>query len=375
MEQAQEQTRGFQFHTVQEVLTNSEPEPDWVVEGVAAKGALTTVGGYTGAGKTPFLVRMAKTIADYSFDRDREFCKYKVNPLFTGRVVYLTEEPRRSFEIALSQAGLKPDKDIPFDVLFWDEVSRDPEFLKQDWTTRWGQVIEQAWRQAEGGVLFVDTAFRWASPSLAGGSAENDSATMQEVYGPLTRACRGDTTVISVAHTRKDFDRTSDDEADIDWVRGSGAVVASSSVVLLYKKPSPRMEENVRFLRVGRSRLSTPVPEDRYVTLTPEGLVAMGRMQRELARDEALDKEVLALVERMENSPEGDLRKEWKHDSKELGTRLRRFVKDERVIRSGAGRKGDPYTYSLAPFARFDEPEDEEATEAPLERSSLELPL
>jgi AAA domain len=361
----QEEPKRLTFHTVQEVLTNSEPDPDWVIEGVAAKGTLTTIAGYMGAGKSPLMIRMARAIADMNFHRDRELCKFKVNPLFNGRVVYLTEEPRRSFEMALVGANLNPKDDLPFDVVFWDEA----------YGVEWEAVVEQAFHQADGGVIIVDTAFRWSSPSLSGGSAENDSATMQKVYGPLIQACRRNTTVIVSAHTRKDFDRVLDREASIDDVRGSGAVVASSSVVVLYKKPYPVMEENVRFLKIGRSRLSTPLPEDRYVTLTPEGLVTMSRLERELAKEDALDQAVLALVEKLGNVPEADLRKEWAHDNKELGSRLRKLVKHEKVIRSGNGRKGDPYTYSLSPFPPFQAPGDEKGEEAPLERSSLELSL
>jgi hypothetical protein len=84
-----------------------------------------------------------------------------------------------------------PLNDPPFDVVFWDE----------SFGIEWKSIVEQAWRPAEGGVLFVDTAFRWASPSLTSGSAENDSATMQNVYGPLIQACARETSVVVSAHT------------------------------------------------------------------------------------------------------------------------------------------------------------------------------
>ncbi len=290
---------------------------------------------------------------DIDFDSDHNICDFEVKPLFTGRVVYLTEEPRRSFEMTLKGADLDSNKDLPFDVVFWDEA----------FGIEWKDIVEQAWKQAKGGVLFVDTAFRWASPALAGGNAENDSATMQNVYSPLIQACAGNTTVIVSAHTRKDFDRVPDEDSSIDWLRGSGAVVASSSVVLLYKKPFPVMEDNVRFLRVGRSRLSTPVPEDRYVTLTPEGFTTMSRHHREIEVNEVLQNKVLGLVERIGPEKESVLQDAWQGDNIAFGRALRELVKLNRVKRTGKGGKGNPYIYSV--------PEQEEGDIFP---STLEHP-
>jgi hypothetical protein len=332
----QEEPKRLTFHTVQEVLAESEPEPDWVIESIAAKGSLTTVGGYSGAGKTPLMIRMAKAVADVSFERDREFCGFKASPLFTGRVVYLTEEPRRSFEQGLRSLKIAETDDLPFDVVFWDESFGIP----------WENIVEQAFHQADGGVLIADTAFRWSSPSLTGGSAENDSATMQKVYGPLVQACRRNTTVVAVAHTRKDFDRMLDDEADIAAIRGSGAVIASSSVVVLYKKPFPVVADNVRLLRVGRTRLEMAAPDDRYVTLTPEGLSTISRLNIEMQKIEAQDEKVLALIQQAQEATMSQLEEAWQGDVRELSRTIKRLREGGRIDRDGGGVRGDPYRYS-----------------------------
>jgi hypothetical protein len=298
-----------------------------------AKGTLTTVGGYIGAGKTPLMVRMAKSVADVDVERERAFCGFKVFPLFAGRVVYLTEEPRRSFERGLRGADIRGE--LPFDVVFWDE----------SFGIKWPDIVEQAWRQADGGIVFVDTAFRWASPSLTGGSAENDSATMQRVYGPLIQACARETSVVVSAHTVKGFDRWDDGEADISAIRGSGAVAAQSSVIVLYKKAYPAVSDNVRFLRVGRTRLQADLPEDRYVTLTSEGMTTMGWVERELLKDQSVNDRALSLVERLSPVSYPDLRAAWSGRPEDLGRAVKRLVDDGRVERDGGGKKGDPYVF------------------------------
>jgi hypothetical protein len=193
---------------------------------------------------------------------------------------------------------------------------------------------------------------------------------MQNVYGPLIQACRRNTTVIVSAHTVKGFDRELDEDADIAAIRGSGAVVASSSVVLLYKKPAPALGKNVRFLRVGRTRLELEVPEDRYVTLTPEGFSVMGKLEREMQKLDTLDDRVRGLVERLEPVETATLKEEWSGNVNELTASLKRQIDGGTLTRSGAGKRGDPYTYSVFRTNRIDPDTDTERTESNIRMDS-----
>jgi hypothetical protein len=171
---------------------------------------------------------------------------------------------------------------------------------------------------------------------------------MQAVYGPLVHACSLNTTVIVSAHTVKGFDKWPDDEADISAIRGSGAVVASSSVVVLYKKPSPTLGRNIRFLRVGRTRAQIDPPEDRYLTLTPEGFSAVSRLYIGTLAEEMTDRKVQELIETLQPVKNADLRKAWPNRAEELVESLRRLQAAGKVQKTGSGKRGDPFTYQMA---------------------------
>lgn len=179
----------------------------------------------------------------------------------------------------------------------------------------WEAVVQQAADRARGGIPIVDTAFFWAAPSGMG--AENDPGIMQAVYAPLVSACKGNTAVVATAHTVKGFDRWPDDEADISAIRGSGAVVASSSVVTLYKKPKDQPNGNVRFFRVARSRYGDK-PGDRYVRLAVDGMETVSALQFMMEAASEIEEKVLALVRQLQPVANPDLEKAWTGDVKDL---------------------------------------------------------
>jgi hypothetical protein len=322
-------------HTANEILSRPEEPVRWLVPGMAAFGALTTLGGYVGAGKTPLALRLASSVR-----RGEQFLGRPVMaPPEEVRVAYLTEEPRYSFDQALRDAGVGPDKG--FAVFYWDENATVP----------YEQAVEDAAAWTDGGLLFVDTAFFWSGSSDLG--AENDPGKMNEVYRPLVKQAARGCAVWAHAHTVKTFDRVPDEDADISAVRGSGAVVANSSVILLYKKVAGNPSSDTRFLRVGRTRLGLGgAPRDRYVALQDGQLVVHGGLFVQMERQEHLVQRVEQMIReaggQMSNP---DLKRAWRGEWQALVDALGLGVSSGRLRRSGAGRRGSPYVYSVPQVA------------------------
>ncbi len=318
-------------HTVDEILSRPYEEVRWVAPGTLAYGSVTSLGGYVGAGKTPLAVRMARSIRNGT-----PFLGTPVRCLPESvRVAYLTEEPRWSFDQALRDAGVRPDKD--FVVFYWDENA----------TADYGQVIRDASDWTEGGVLFVDTPFFWSRISDLG--AENDPGKMNLVYRPLVEAAGRGIAVWVNAHTVKTFDKVPEDDVDISGIRGSGSVVANSSVILLYKKLAGDPTADTRFLRNGRTRLGYGgIPRDRYVSLRDGDLVVTSSVSVAMDKTEHLVKRLLDMIADAGGSmTNAELKLKWGADWHTLEEAKTFAVDTGRLVRSGAGKKGNPYTYSV----------------------------
>lgn len=316
-------------HTAAEVLSKDIRDPDWIVDHLLAQGCVTTLGGYIGAGKTPLLLRMCAAIAG-----GRPFLRFPTRRDNGLRIAYLTEEPEQSFAVAMRDAGITST--MPFEVFYWDENA----------TIKWGDMVTAVEERAT--LLVVDTAFWWAQ--LHGIGAENDPAAIQEVYRPLVRAAGHGLAVVATAHTVKGFDNYPEDEASIAAVRGSGAVVASSSVVALYKKlrGSPPGSKD-RLLRIGRSRFRMPAGgPDVYVSLEIEGhLSASNGFEVAMRHAQAEEDALCTLIEKNPELTRDEIRERAGTDTRHTDRVLRALVETERVGRSGRGVKGDPYRYLL----------------------------
>jgi hypothetical protein len=243
-------------HTANEILSREHIEPSWVQQDIVALGAVTTLGGYIGSGKSPFLLRLCAAIR-----KGEPFLQFN-NVRGGVPVAYLTEESPYTFDQGVQAAAI--GKDLGFTAYYWDE----------NHDVWYASMIDQVAATVPGGVLAVDTAFFWAAKTEMG--SENDPSVMQSVLKPLVKAAsQYGCAVVAVAHTVKSFDRWDDEDADISAIRGSGAVVASSAVVMLYKKMKDDPTGNTRFLRIGRSKIGyDPTNRDLYVNLGDDGRIS-----------------------------------------------------------------------------------------------------
>jgi hypothetical protein len=89
----------FIFRTARQLADATPERPEWVVHGLAAKGAITELDGKIKGGKSEFAVRMASAVLTGNDFLDR--------PTRQTPVVYLTEQSATSFR-ELLRRGSRP---------------------------------------------------------------------------------------------------------------------------------------------------------------------------------------------------------------------------------------------------------------------------
>lgn len=319
------------YRIAADILTDPLTEPDWVIRDIIAPGTLTTVGGYVGAGKSPLARRMCMALL-----RGGKFMGRTVEQRLGYRIVYLAEESQPSFELDMARLALQGNDE--FEVVYRDRNARVP----------WDVMVARTTERLEGnGILLADTAFRWSGITAQG--AENDPGQMNEVYEPLTEACNTGISVFVTAHTTKYFDRSPDDEASYDFIRGSGGVIASSETVLLYKRLEKDLTSNTRLLRFSRSKLTPTLPSDMYVTMDRTGVEMSHVSGVELTMQRMDENEQRALQHIIDHPGKGktDLRTAWPWRKREFDTLVKGLVAAGKVERHGEGKAGNPYTYEV----------------------------
>ena len=237
-----------------DLLTRMVETPQYDLEGVIAAGQIVTLGGFTGSGKTPLVARLSDALL-------------AGRPIFAGiphgrplpegyKIVWLTQESEYTFKPMLEQAGLTTAVTAGRLEIVYLHAAYEAGLT-------WPEIVEEAAAMlGTRGLLIVDPLGDWAMVK-----SEDDNAIMAEAFKPLLGPVARGLSALVVAHAWKSFDAVPDDEADVMHVRGAGAIVSNASIVLLYKKPKNKeLGENVRFLKVGRNRISAPL-EPRYLRL------------------------------------------------------------------------------------------------------------
>ena len=303
----------------------------FIIDHVLAAGAVTTLAGTPGAGKTNLILRFCKAI----LAGDESVLGFAVSVPADFKIAYLTQEAGWTFVPAMQAAGIRTGE------LYVAQLHRNFE-------TSWQDSMRDAAAVLSGnGLLVVDTVLDWS-----GAEDENDSATMTKVYKHMSGVAGNGVSVLATTHTRKDFDASSDDVTDIAAVRGSGAVSASSSVVLLYKKPQETSLRNddVRYFKIGRSRFGIPGEGSFYARLNDKGeLNRMGKCDLMRSKTRGGEEKVFEAIAEIEGNGEqatialiGKVAGVRRTDAK---TALDALEDAERVSHIGKGVKGDPKVY------------------------------
>jgi AAA domain-containing protein len=309
-------------------LSRGVPTAEWVGHrGLTARAAITFLSGYIGAGKTPLTLGMIGAAL-----KGESFCGFPHAALPEGyRIAYLTQETEATFLPSVAAAGIS-------EALATGRM--EVGYLHDFAVDEWPKVIEDVAGSLRGnGLLVVDTVLDWSQAR-----DENDSAEMTKALRPLVRAVGTGVSAWATGHTVKTFDDTRDDDVGIQSVRGSGAVIANASIVLLYKRPKPKQGETVRYLSMVRSRLAYDQPSTRYVEKDAIGMREASWIEMKMTGIERSRLDLLKLVDEAGDGgiKKADLRDASHMDFSEFATAITGLVVDGKVTESGEGKKGNP---------------------------------
>lgn len=307
----------IQFLNPRELASASRGKVDWIAKPFVVRGGITEVTGkIKAAGKTTFILDMVRAVLS-----GQEFLGY---PTRKSRVIFLTEQPRSSFSVALERAGLLRSDRLR--ILPWANARG----------VKWAQIVKRVreeCREFHARLVVVDTVFYFAYKS---GMDENSSGSAIEIMQPLGELASHGIAVVAIRHERKD----SGDVGDVG--RGSSAFGGVPDILISIRRPSGGHRPTMRELRMG-SRFSE-TPSELMVELTPTGFVNRGSgADAEFRR--ALRQTREAISSHKEGMTLGKIHKSTGVGRTTAQKVLRRLVKKGIINKKGKGRKGDPYLY------------------------------
>jgi hypothetical protein len=306
------------FRTPLEMASEGSTTTEWIVPGQVAEGASTElVGKVKLSGKTTYLLGMVEAIV-----KGKPFLGL---PTLQGPVVYLTEQPRTSFCVALDRAGLANCDSLY--VLHWQQVA--------GWS--WPDVATQAVAQCKrrgAKVLIVDTIGQFSGIE---GDSENDAGAAMAAMRPLQSATAEGVGVLVSRHERKSGGELGDSG------RGSSAFAGAVDILLSVRRPEGKTKNTLRVIR-GVGRLND-IPDNLVIELTPQGYVSRGQVS-DVAHQEA----EVAILSRLPDE-EGEaltLAEFIEGTDVKRGTAQRvinQLREAKRVGVCGEGKKGSPFRF------------------------------
>ena len=306
------------FRTAREFAAATPSDVDWIARPYVAAGAITGVEGKIKiAGKTTLVTHLCRAVLD-----GRPFLG---RPTKRAGVVYLTEQPASSLREALRRADLLERDD--FTILSW----RDCAGLA------WAEVVEAAVAECGrrgAGLLVVDTLGRFAGIR---GDGENSAGEAEAAMAPLQVAAADGLGIIVVRHERK----AGGDVGDSG--RGSSAFGGAVDIVMAVRRGDRDTQSNVRVIH-ALSRFDE-TPETLGVELTAQGYVPIGDGLAIAQRQAEASLLQILPTDPSPGIPVDDLVELTGSPRTTVQRALDGLLGAGRVVRTGAGRKGDPYRF------------------------------
>lgn len=290
---------------------------EWLVKGYIAEGALTVLSAKVKMGKTTLATPLVEAILTNS-------------PFLNARtkrtpVVYLTEQPRVSFKVALQRANLTDEADIR--ILYFNKTIGVP------WAAVAAAAAEEC-KRLNAKLLIVDTLAQFAG--LVGDS-ENDSGAVLEAVRPLQEIAGKGVAVLILYHDRKSGGEVG------DATRGSSALPGAADVVLSLRRPEGNSRKSLPVLQ-SLSRFSE-TPEELVIELTDQGYIALGE-KADVALQEARE----AILSAAPTSEADAITiEEITEAAKTVRSTAQRALKElvsgGKIQKLGTGRKGNAFRY------------------------------
>jgi archaellum biogenesis ATPase FlaH len=312
----EQKAKSLPFESVNEVGEASETV-EWVLEGYVAEGAITVLSAKVKMGKTTLATRLIEAILN-----NKPFLNARTK---RTPVVYLTEQPRVSFKVALQRANLTDEQDLR--ILYFNKTIGVP------WAAVAASAAEEC-KRLNAKLLIVDTLAQFAGLM---GDSENDSGAVLEAVRPLQEIAGRGIAVLILYHDRKSGGEVG------DATRGSSALPGAADVVLSLRRPDGNSRKSLRVVQ-SLSRFSD-TPEELVIELTDNGYVALGE-KADVALQEAREA-ILAAAPPSEADAQ-TLKElcEAANLTRPTGQRaLTEMVSSGRILRLGAGKRGNPFRF------------------------------
>jgi predicted ATP-dependent serine protease len=304
------------------MVENTPAEPEWAWQGFLALSVLALLAGRPKVGKSTLAMAfVAAAVGAEAF----------LGLAAKARgVLLLTEERRDTLAEKARILGLM-DAEAPVYVLSRGDFNG----------VEWPEVVRQAMafcRERELDVLVVDTLDRWTGLR---GESENAAGAVNEAMEPLQFAAAAGLAVLALSHQRKSGGEYG------EAVRGSNAFTGAVDVVIELERPSRTLQlgGQARVLR-SVSRFSS-TPEELFFELDGDGFVPVtdvAEKRSDAERAEVLD----ALERRGEPVNVDDLFEDVDLGKRALRRRLTELRDAGLAVRTGDGKKGDPYLWTAA---------------------------
>lgn len=306
------ETQRLRFVPIAEVVASCAAEPRWIWHGYLAEGTVTLLAGRPKVGKSTLVFELMAAIG-----AGRPCCSRATR---RSRIVILSEERASTFADKARRTTW-PDG---IEVLLHHSAYGVP----------WPEIVGRAAEQAGAdGLLIVDTLADFAE-LLA--DTENAAGAVQTAVRPLQEAAAGGCAVLVVAHQRKAAGEHG------EAIRGSNALTAAVDVVLELERAAA-LGPNARVLRAV-SRFSEGA-DDLVLALTEDGYESRGELEGAIAAAER-DRVADALGKAGETTAD-ELAGALELAKPTVQRHLNALLVAGRAARAGAGKKGDPYRWSL----------------------------
>lgn len=311
----------LRFVSAADLRSVTPEEPEWVWEGYVARGAITLLAGKPKVGKSTAALALVEAVVAGapSFLGRRVSC---------GSVVYVSEEA----------AGTLVGK-LPAD----DRVrvlTRDAAWPKPSWAAVIGAAVEEATRVGAG-LLVVDTFAFWSDLAA---EREKDAGAVQQTMNALVAATRAGLAVLLIHHQRKAGGEGG------DAIRGSSALAGAADALIELERPAGDAPVGHRQLVAVTRWPGTPglLVVERDAALGAWRIVGEGASREEGA--------ALAWRERLLRAVPGEPGATLDELEKVVGVERRKWygefkslLSEGLIVRSGEGKRGDPYRHFQAP--------------------------
>lgn len=302
------------FVGADELRESTPVEPAWLWQGYLAPGTLTLLAAKPKAGKSTLAVAISEAMASGAGS-------FLGRQIIAGPVVYVSEESAGTLAHKLPAIGA-------IRVL-----TRDAAWPKPSWPELVTGSVAEAQRIGAA-LLVVDTLPYWAALPA---EAEKDAGAAQAAMQPLLDATRDGLAVLGPLHQRKGGGD------DGEGVRGSGAIAGAADIVLeLERVKQPRERALLALSRYPSTPGSLLIEHDPGTG----AWASIAEGERSDARSIGDRQAIVAALDGAELTRAG-LEEATGAPERQWHGQLDALIEDGKVQRIGAGKKGDPYRFSL----------------------------